>query len=149
MLSSVQMGKHDAPWQSPKSAPFIILQVSCYRGFQQISFLTHSYKMLKMTEELMRMGMVKKMLGKQSYMSESETNNLSAGKLCFCSLVIMKLEVWFLIFNFYFIGGFCVFLQTSQAIRRTKQDSDEETAEMQNTLVLLGSDPTQVTSPVP
>lgn len=49
--------------------------------------------MLKMTEELMRMGRMKKM-GKQSYISESETNNLSAGELrCFCSVIIMKLEV--------------------------------------------------------
>lgn len=32
--------------------------------------------------------------GKQSYISESETNNLSAGELrCFCSVIIMKLEV--------------------------------------------------------
>lgn len=68
MLSSAQMGKHDAqvhsPWQNPKAAPFITLQVSCYRGFQQISSLTYSYKMLKMMEELMRKGRVKKMLGK-------------------------------------------------------------------------------------
>lgn len=65
--------------------------------------------MLKMTEELMRMGMVKKMLGKQSYMCESETNNQSAGKSWFCSLVIMKTEVSFLLSNFYFIAGFCIF----------------------------------------
>lgn len=72
-----------SPWQNPKSTRFITLQVSCYRGFQQICFLTQSYKILKMMEELMRMGRVKKMLGKQSYVSESDTNNLSAGKLCF------------------------------------------------------------------
>lgn len=67
----------------------------------------------------------------------------------FCSFVIMKPEVSFFKFSFYFIGAFWVFLQTSQAIMRTKQDSDEERAEMQNTLVLPGSDTAQVTSPVP
>lgn len=35
-------------------------------------------------------------------MSESETNNLSAGKLCFCSFVITKLKVSFFKFNFLF-----------------------------------------------
>lgn len=93
--------------------------------------------MLKMTEDLMRMGSVRKM-GKQSYISESETNNLSTGKLWFCLFVIMKLEVSFFKFNFYFICVFWVFLQTIQAIRRTKQDNDEERAEMQSILVPTG-----------
>lgn len=47
-----------------------------------------------------------KKLGKQSYVSESQTNNLSAGELCLCSFVFMKLNMNCLKFNFYFICFF-------------------------------------------
>lgn len=41
----------------------------------------------------------KKLLGKQSYVSESESNNLSAGELCFCSFVFTKLCFCSLVFT--------------------------------------------------
>lgn len=43
----------------------------------------------------------KKLLGKQSHVSESETNNLSAGELWFCLFVSKKLKVSSFKFNFY------------------------------------------------
>lgn len=63
--------------------------------FRRVSFLTCSHKTLKMMEELVRMERGKTLLGKQSYVSESQTNNLSAGELCFCSFVFTKLSEFF------------------------------------------------------
>lgn len=61
--------------------------------------------------------------------------------ICYYEAISQFFQIQFFILLVAFEG----FLQTSQAIRRTKQDSDER-AEMQNTLVLLGSDTTEVTS---
>lgn len=80
-----------APSQNLYSAHFITLQVSYYRTLKRVSFLTYSSKTLKIMEELVSMER-KKLLGKQSYVSESETSNLSAGELCFCSFVFTKLS---------------------------------------------------------
>lgn len=62
--------------------------------------------------------------------------------ICYYEAISQFFQIQFFILLVAFEG----FLQTSQAIRRTKQDSDGERAEMQNTLVLLGSDTTEVTS---
>ena len=95
----------------------------------------------------MRMERGKKLLGKQSYVSESETNNLSAGELCFCSFVFKKLKAKILLNSIFILF---VFLQTRQAIGRTRQDGGKEAGLKHKTSwSLLGSDTAQVTSPVP
>jgi len=102
--------------------------------------------MLKMIEELGRMERGKKLLGKQSYVSESETNILSAGELSFCSFVFKKLKMGLL--NAIFV--LFIHLQTRQAIRRTRQAGSEEAGLKHKTSwSLLGSDTAQVTSLMP
>lgn len=148
MLSSAQMGKCDAqvhsPWQNPKSAHFISLQVSCYRGFQQASSLTYSGKMLKRTEELVRMGRCWE--NSHPCLNQRPITCLLASHVFVHLLLRSEKFGFFQIQYFILLVAFEGFLQTSQAIRRTNQESDEERAEMQNTLVLLGSDTAQVTS---
>lgn len=85
------------------------------------------------------------MLGKQSHVSESETNNLSAGELWWCLFVSKKLKVSSFKFSFYVF-----FLQRSQEMGRTRQDGGEEAGlRCKTSQSLLGSDTAQVTSPVP
>lgn len=94
--------------------------------------------------ELVRVERGKKLLGKQSYVSDSETNYLSAGQLWFWSLVFTKLEVSPFKYHFNF-----VFSQTSQAIRRIGEDGGEERGmKRKASRSLLGSETSQVTSPV-